>query len=131
MPKGEILGPDGKPLRIDPDYIVIKTNRESLREFNDIVMKGIMQIVRKSIILIPMDSEFHDGRMAEAELKNIHGMIHTLTKQPETDFSKDELASIKQGLLLMVEKYGDINAPSWVSAKDKVERALNPGEKKQ
>lgn len=77
---GDLINPQGKPLIPEPRYVVIKVTKGN--PLPPQVVQAITQIVKCNVIVLPMDSEFLSGKLAEEEMKSMHNSIHAVMDIP-------------------------------------------------
>lgn len=83
--KGQIYGPDGKPLITDPGARIVVIKQPRNIKFTPQQMEAMCHIAQANIITIPMDAEFLMGDIARAELLSIHRGIHSILNVPEDE----------------------------------------------
>ena len=83
----DLINPEGQPLIKEPQLVVLKHPRHV--RINPELVGQIADILRCAVIILPMDSEFLMGNLAQQEMENIHSGIHAIEDALRRDNAKD------------------------------------------
>ena len=75
----QLLGPQGETLYEEQKLIVLKQPRGV--NIQPVVVKGLSDMTKCAVIVLPMDSEIIMGELARKELDSIHTGIHAILEK--------------------------------------------------